>query len=72
MTCSLLSLDDGMTDEERKRAWAAWDVEWESAPAVDVGVTAAETLDAARTAGEDRPTNRRPPPEERADAAAPP
>jgi hypothetical protein len=47
-----IPIDDGMTDEERERAWAAWESEWESAPAVDVCVTAADTLAAARVAGE--------------------
>lgn len=37
----LVPIDDGMTDEERARAW---DAELDSAEIVDVGVTAAETL----------------------------
>jgi hypothetical protein len=41
-----------MSDEERERGWAAWENEWEKIPAVDVGVTAADTLAAARAAGE--------------------
>ncbi len=48
----LVPIDDGMTDEERERAWAAWESEWESVPAADVGVTAAGTLAAARADGE--------------------
>lgn len=40
----LLPIDDGMTDEERERAWEAWDREWEVAEVIDVGITAADTL----------------------------
>lgn len=40
----LFPIDDGMTDDQRQRAWEAWDREWEAADVVDVGVTAAETL----------------------------
>jgi len=40
----LIPIDDGMTDEERERAWEKWDSEWEATEVVDVGVTAAETL----------------------------
>jgi hypothetical protein len=48
----LVPIDDGMTDEERERAWAAWDTAWDKVPAVHVDVTAADTLTAARAAGE--------------------
>lgn len=40
----LVPIDDGMTDDERERAWEEWDREWEAAEVVDVGVAAAETL----------------------------
>lgn len=40
----LVPIDDGMTEEERARAWETWDDEWEASEMVDVGVTAAETL----------------------------
>jgi hypothetical protein len=40
----LVPIDDGLTDEERKRAWAAWDAELDAAEVIAVDVTAAETL----------------------------
>ncbi len=40
----LVPVDDGMTDEQRERAWADWDLEWEAAELVDVGLSAADTL----------------------------
>ena len=40
----LVPIADGMTEEERARAWEKWDDEWEASEMVDVGVTAAETL----------------------------
>lgn len=48
----LVPINDGMTDEERERAWAAWETAWDKVPAVDVDMTAADTLAAARAAGE--------------------
>jgi len=40
----LVAIDDGMTDEERERAWEEWDAEWEAAEIADVDVRAADTL----------------------------
>lgn len=48
----LIPIDDGLTEAERKAAWAAWDAEWDAAPVVEVDVTAAETLAEVRAAGE--------------------
>jgi len=40
----LVPIDDGLTDEERTRAWEAWDAELDASDVVSVDVTAAETL----------------------------
>jgi hypothetical protein len=48
----LVPIPDGMTDCERERAREAWEDEWDAVSAVDVTVTASETLAAARAAGE--------------------
>ncbi len=48
----LVPIDDGLTEEEREKEWAAWDAEWDAAPVIEVDVTAAETLTEARAAGE--------------------
>jgi hypothetical protein len=48
----LTPIDDGMTDDERTKAWAEWDAEWDDAPVLEIAVSAAETLAKARAAGE--------------------
>lgn len=48
----LVPIDDGLTDDERERAWVEWDREWEAVEAIDVGVSAAETLAAVHNDSE--------------------
>lgn len=45
-------IDDGLTEEERREVWAAWSAEWDELPAIEIDVSAAETLAEARSAGE--------------------
>jgi hypothetical protein len=48
----LAPIDDGLTEEERLEVWATWNAEWDELPAIEMDVSAAETLAEARTAGE--------------------
>ena len=45
-------IDDGLTEEERLEVWAAWNAEWDELPAIEMDVSAAETLAEARSVGE--------------------
>ncbi len=49
---ALAPIDDGLTEEERLEVWAAWNAEWDELPAIEMDVSAAETLAEARAAGE--------------------
>jgi hypothetical protein len=48
----LTPIDDGLTEKERLEVWAAWNAEWDELPAIEMDVSAAETLAEARSAGE--------------------
>jgi hypothetical protein len=48
----LTPIDDGLTEEERLEVWAAWNAEWDELPAIEMDVSAAETLAEARSVGE--------------------
>lgn len=48
----LTPIDDGLTAGERRELWAAWKAEWDELPAIEMDVSAAETLAEARAAGE--------------------
>jgi hypothetical protein len=48
----LTPIDDGLTEEERLEVWAAWNAEWHELVAIEMDVSAAETLAEARAAGE--------------------
>jgi hypothetical protein len=50
----LTPVDDGhgLSEEERLEVWAAWNAEWDELPAIEMDVSAAETLAEARTSGE--------------------
>lgn len=45
-------IDDGLTDDAREAAMASWFEEFDRRPAVDVAVSAADTLAEARAEGE--------------------
>ena len=45
-------IDDGLSEGERLEVGAAWKAEWDELPAIEMDVSAAETLAEARSAGE--------------------